>query len=254
MACCLALGTMQLDGVVFYGRLGAHALQMFGLEDALRCWQGARVLDCPGGPGSLAALLGAAGVEVIACDPLYALSNAALRQRTLDDLALSLRKSASSSMLRPGFDLEPIRRSHLESLEAFLADREAHPTRYVAASLPTLPFADGQFDLVLSGHLLFSYSPVSSGGLMTGAGLDLSWHRAALAELCRVSRQQVRLYPAHTQTLPAHRHPYAEALLADLPASWSGGFVPRSYDQGFRGCTDGLELKRDPGTADGPSA
>ena len=44
---------MQLDGVVFYGRHGEHALQMFGLEQELQRWQGARVLDCPGGPGSL---------------------------------------------------------------------------------------------------------------------------------------------------------------------------------------------------------
>jgi len=78
--------------------------------------------------------------------------------------------------LRPGFDLEPVRRSHLESLEAFLADREAHPERYLAASLPELPFASGSFDLVLSGHLLFSYAPVADGGLMTGSGLDLPWH------------------------------------------------------------------------------
>ena len=235
---------MQLEGVIFYGRLGEHALQMFGLEQELQQWQGARVLDCPGGPGSLAALLGAAGVEVTACDPLYALSNAELRQRSLDDLDLSLRKSATSSMLRPGFDLEPVRRSHLDSLERFLADRDAHPERYVAASLPELPFDDGQFDLVLCGHLLFSYSPVADGGLMTGPGLDLNWHRAALVELCRVSRNQVRLYPAHTQTLPARPHPYAEALLAELPAPWRGRFVPRSYDQGFSGCTDGLELQR----------
>lgn len=156
---------MQLEGVIFYGRHGEHALEMFGLERELQRWQGARVLDCPGGPGSLAALLAAAGMEVIACDPLYALSNAELRQRTLDDLALSLRKSETSSMLRSGFDLEPVRRSHLDSLETFLADREAHPERYLAASLPELPFASGSFDLVLSGHLLFSYAPVADGGL-----------------------------------------------------------------------------------------
>lgn len=242
---------MQLEGVIFYGRLGEHALQMFGLEHDLQQWRGARVLDCPGGPGSLAALLAEAGVAVTACDPLYALSNAELRQRTLDDLALSLRKSATSSMLRPGFDLEPVRRSHLDSLETFLADRDAHPERYVAASLPELPFADGEFDLVLCGHLLFSYSPVADGGLMTGAGLDLSWHRTALAELCRVSRSQVRLYPAHTQTLPARRHPYAEALLAALPTPWRGGFAARRYDQGFSGCTDGLELRREDSDAAG---
>ena len=233
---------MELDGVVFYGRLGHLALQMYGLDQELQHWQGRRVLDCPGGPSSLAALLAAAGVDVIACDPLYALSNAELRQRTIDDLALSIAKSTISTMLRPGFDLEEVRRNHLKGLEVFLADRQVHPERYIACSLPQLPFASDSFDLVLSGHLLFSYAPVGVGGLMSGAGLDLDWHRSALAELCRVSRSEERLYPAHTQTFPAKPHPYAEALLAELPPPWRGSFAPRPYDQGFSGCTDGLQL------------
>ena len=233
---------MQLDEILFYGRLGERALQMYGLEQDLQQWQGARVLDCPGGPSSLAALLAAAGLEVTACDPLYALSNDELRQRALEDLAQSLKKSVDSTMLRPGFDLEPVRHAHLESLETFLADRQAHPERYVAASLPELPFETGSFDLVLSGHLLFSYAPSVDGGLMNGAGLDLDWHRRALTELCRVSRAQVRLYPAHTQTFPAEHHPYAAAMLAELPSTWHGKFVRRSFDQGFSGCTDGLQL------------
>ena len=237
---------MELEGVVFYGRLGRLALQMYGLQDELQHWQGARVLDCPGGPSSLAALLADAGVEVIACDPLYALGNAELRQRSLDDLELSIAKSTTSSMLRPGFDLEQMRRNHLEALEVFLADREAHPERYVTASLPQLPFEPRSFDLVLSGHLLFSYAPSADGGLMLGAGLDLEWHRVALAELCRVSRHQVRLYPAHTQTLPARPHPYAQALINALPAPWHGSFTARPYDQGFSGCTDGLQLSCQP--------
>jgi hypothetical protein len=238
--------TMQLEGVIFYGRSGENALQMFGLDQDLERWQGAKVLDCPGGPGSLAAVLAAQGIDVIASDPLYVFSNAELRQRTLHDLELSLKKLKTSTMLRPGFEIEPLRRTHLECLETFLADRQAHPERYLEASLPQLPFASGSFDLVLSGHLLFSYSPVADGGLMTGAGLDLDWHRAALAELCRVSRREVRLYPAHTQTFPAERHPYAEALLAELPEPWRGSFAARTYDQGFSGCTDGLQLIRSP--------
>ncbi len=233
---------MELEEVVFYGRLGQLALQMYGLDGDLQHWRGARVLDCPGGPSSLAALLASAGVEVIACDPLYALSNAQLRQRSLDDLELSIAKSSTSTMLRPGFDLAQVRRNHRDGLEVFLADRQAHPDRYLTASLPELPFATGCFDLVLSGHLLFSYAPVADGGLMLGTGLDLDWHRRALAELCRVSRQQVRLYPAHTHEHPAQPHPYAEALLAELPAGWHGGFAERNYDQGFSGFTDGLQL------------
>jgi hypothetical protein len=168
------------------------------LEEELPRWQGARVLDCPGGPGSLAARLRPCGIDVTAVDPLYALGDEALEQRALADLERTLATLAASDDLRPDFDLQACRRQHMAALQAFLADRRARPDRYIAASLPDLPFPARAFDLVLSGHLLFSYAPRRDGGLMVGDGLDLAWHRRALAELCRVSALEVRLYPAHT--------------------------------------------------------
>lgn len=235
---------MQFASVVFYGRLGEQALRMFNLAAELPTWRGLRVLDCPGGPGSLSALLRAEGCDVTAVDPLYALEPAELERRALADLDHTLVIQASSPTLRPDFDLAACRQEHLQALQAFLTDRSAHPDRYVAAALPQLPFADGSFDLVLCGHLLFSYAPLAAGGLMAGEGLDLAWHRRALTELCRVSRREVRLYPAHTIALQASRHPYAEALLAELPAGWYGRFVPSRYDQGHQGCNEALHLER----------
>ena len=235
---------MEFEKVVFYGRLGEQALAMFNLAAELPLWCGCAVLDCPGGPGSLAAHLRREGCDVTAVDPLYALDPTALEQRALADLEHTMAVQAGSDDLRPDFDLEACRREHLEALQAFLADRREHPDRYLAAALPELPFADAQFDLVLSGHLLFSYAPLADGGLMAGAGLDLAWHRRALAELCRVSRRQVRLYPAHTIALNARRHPYAEALLAELPPGWRGRFVASPYDQGHLGSTEALHLER----------
>ncbi|MFM7675390.1 MAG: methyltransferase domain-containing protein, partial [Synechococcus sp.] len=123
-------------------------------------------------------------------------------------------------------------------------DRRRHPQQYRNASLPELPFNDQSFDLVLSGHLLFAYAPLRHGGLSSGEHFDLPWHRRALAELCRVSRRGVRLYPAHTIERVARRHPYAEALLAELPPGWRGGFVSSRYDQGHDGSTDALQLER----------
>jgi len=79
---------------------------------------------------------------------------------------------------------------------------------------------------------------------MPEPGLDLAWHRQALAELQRVSRRAVRLYPAHTIERQAHRHPYAELCLAELPDGWQGRFSATTYDQGHDGCTDGLQLER----------
>jgi len=233
---------MEFDQVVFYGRLGRQALAMFNLDPAQ--WRDARVLDCPGGPGSLSAELRARGVDVTAVDPLYALGEPELRQRALADLEAALAALASSQDIRPDFDLALCRKEHMEALEAFLRDRHAHPDRYVAASLPQLPFADQSFDLVVCGHLLFCYAPRSAGGLMNEPGLDLAWHRQALGELQRVSRCSLRLYPAHTIERQARCHPYAVRLLAELPAGWQGRFTATTYDQGHEGFTDGLELER----------
>lgn len=233
---------MEFAQVVFYGRLGRQALAMFNLDPGP--WRGAKVLDCPGGPGSLSALLRAEGLDVTAVDPLYGLGNDALKQRALADLDAAMAQLAGDPAIRPGFDLAGCRQEHLDALDAFLADRHAHPDRYVAASLPELPFADRSFDLVLCGHLLFSYAPRAAGGLMADPGLDLTWHRTALAELLRLSRRAVRLYPAHTLERQARRHPYAETLLAELPAGWHGRFAPTAYDQGHDGLTDALELER----------
>jgi hypothetical protein len=235
---------MELASVVFYGRLGDQALAMFNLEGELQQWRQARVLDCPGGPGSLSARLRGLVGEVVAVDPLYALAEEELERRALTDLDLALEGMRRSPTLRPDFDLEACRQDHLLALQTFLDDRRRHPEQYRNASLPELPFADQSFDLVLSGHLLFAYAPLRHGGLSSGEEFDLAWHRRALAELCRVSRQAVRLYPAHTIERKARRHPYAEALLGELPPGWRGSFVSSRYDQGHEGCTDALQLER----------
>jgi hypothetical protein len=233
---------MQFATVVFFGRTGEEALAMFELDPA--DWAGAEVLDCPGGPGSLAARLHGAGLQVTAADPLYVLDNAALVERARADLEVAMEQMAANPDFHADFDLERCRALRRQAIDDFLADRARDPEAYVAASLPELPFAAASFDLVLSGHLLFSYAPRSVGGLVEDGGFDLAWHLAALAELLRVSRREVRLYPAHTLQGIGVRHPYAEALLQDLPPGWSGAFTSPPYDQGHRGCTDGLRLWR----------
>jgi hypothetical protein len=57
-------------------------------------------------------------------------------------------------------DPEHLGQCRLAAMRQFLADFEPgkQEGRYVAASLPTLPFTDGQFSLALVSHLLFLYS------------------------------------------------------------------------------------------------
>jgi ubiquinone/menaquinone biosynthesis C-methylase UbiE len=54
----------------------------------------------------------------------------------------------------------------------------------VNAGLPSLPFADGAFDLALCSHFLFLYSQQH----------DAAFHVQSMRELCRVARE-VRVFP-----------------------------------------------------------
>jgi hypothetical protein len=235
---------MDLAKVVFFGRSGEEALRFFDLD--LAPWRGRQVLDCPGGPGAFTALARHQDVDAVAVDPLYGLPSEELERQALADIDHHAQRARGADHLRPDFDLEAYHQGKREALATFLADRRAHPTAYVEASLPELPFEDGAFDLVLSGHLLFGYSPLRDGGLFEESPFDLAWHRLALKELVRVSRHEVRLYPAHTVSRPARLHPYVEPLLRELPATWSAQLLHPSYDQGFEGETPGLRLLRHP--------
>lgn len=230
---------LKADSIQFYGRTADDVLTMFCMSADLDALKERTILDCPGGPSSLTAVLAGKGIDVTACDPLYALPAEELRSRALEAQKL-IRSLSSSEDTETWFDRK--HEQQRESLELFLSDRDANPQRYLAASLPDLPFSNGEFDLVLSGHLLFIYSPISDGGLMKSGGFELDWHRAALAELCRVSRSEVRIYPAHTTGLIAQQHEYAKLLINSLPPGWKGEFTTPQYFQGMIGSTAGLRL------------
>lgn len=227
------LAALELPKVVLFGRSGEEALQFFNLD--LQACRGLRLLDCAGGPGTLSALARSAGVEILAVDPAYGLTESEFEAHCRGDIDLTLARLATTTAIRPGFDLESFRRGKQEALELFLADRRRHPQAYRCAALPQLPLASASFDLVLCGHLLFSYAPIAAGGLNAGNDFDLAWHRRALAELLRVCRGDLRIYPAHSITRPAQRHPYLAPLMEDLPPGWRWWLEPTPYDEGFDG-------------------
>jgi hypothetical protein len=57
--------------------------------------------------------------------------------------------------------------------------------RYIPARLPHLPFPNGMFSVVLSGHFLFLY----------GDRLNQDFHKACLVEFMRVCSGEVRIFP-----------------------------------------------------------
>ncbi|MFJ8624853.1 methyltransferase domain-containing protein [Kitasatospora sp. NPDC093550] len=147
-----------------------------------------RVLDCPGGAASFVAEAGRRGVDAVAVDRQYAHQREELGLLVERETAFKrelLVEETADRIWSWYADVDDLVRQWTANAREFRADIAARPDRYVAGSLPELPFPDDSFDLVLSSHLLFSY----------GNRLDEEFHRAALLELARVARREVRLFP-----------------------------------------------------------
>ncbi|MBH0776845.1 methyltransferase domain-containing protein [Nocardia bovistercoris] len=146
------------------------------------------ILDCPGGAASFTAEASELGAHVTAVDPIYHRTPAELRTlaRVESDRANTWART-HSDRYRWDWYGSPDEHHRLRRIAAtrFGEDVTANPHRYIPAALPSLPFPDNTFDLVLSSHLLFSYAD----------RLDAEFHLMALVELSRVSRAQTRLYP-----------------------------------------------------------
>jgi hypothetical protein len=147
------------------------------------------VLGCGDGPASFNAEATARGHRVVSCDPIYALSVAEIERRVRDcsaGLIAQVRAGPAAFVWGRFRDPEHLGECRLAAMRRFLDDYEAGKARgrYVAASLPTLPFAGGRFRLALCSHLLFLYS----------GQLDLAFHVASVEELLRVAAE-VRVFP-----------------------------------------------------------
>lgn len=175
-----------LEQVVPWGRSFSEYCRMFALSlDDLR----GRILGCADGPASFNAEATAAGRSVTSCDPLYRFSAADIRRRVADTTEVIIEQTQRNQQefvwtsIR---SIEELRTLRVAAMERFLADFEKGKAegRYVDAELPTMPFADGAFDLALCSHFLFLYSEQ----------LSEDFHVAAVREMSRVATE-VRIFP-----------------------------------------------------------
>ena len=170
----------RIGNMLVSSRSLAEYRRMFALTDDDLT---GRILDCPGGAASFTAEVGTA----TAADPCYALPAAEIGALTRADLLRGYRyhQANPDEYVWTFFtDPEHYLASRTASIEAFTEHFQANPERYVAASLPELPFPDRSFDLALCSHLLFAYAD----------RLDLAFHLASILELLRVAAE-VRVFP-----------------------------------------------------------
>jgi len=175
---------MELREIVPWGRSFEEYRRMFGLSgDALA----GRLLGCGDGPASFNAEATARGHAVVSCDPIYGLAPEEIRRRvegSFDEVLAQVRRSPEGFVWNYFRDPDALGQARLAAMNRFLADFAEGEGRYVAASLPRLPFGDAAFDLAVCSHLLFLYSDQ----------LSLAFHLAAVEELLRVAGE-VRIFP-----------------------------------------------------------
>ena len=195
-----------------------------------------RILDCPGGGSSFTATAAARGSDVIAVDPVYATPRKQLAARVEEELARGSRwAEANADRYVWNFygDLAGHARVRADSARLFIADLEARRARYLAAALPALPIPDDDVDLVLSSHLLFTYAD----------RLDAEFHLAALREMLRVSRGEVRVYPLVDQAgRPVHD--LIDHLVDALAAAGAHATIESVGYEFQRGATTMLRVSR----------
>ena len=166
------------------------------------------ILDCPAGASPFGAFVRAIGGDVVCVDPAYAAPEGLVDRVAADIARISEWQRANPA----GFNWdylgspEELATTWSAALSIFAADFAPDGSRYVAAGLPRLPFPDDRFALALSGFLLFVYPELFGPDELL----------AALRELTRVTRGEVRVYPVMSST----GEPYAElpALRAALAA------------------------------------
>ncbi len=238
-------GGLRLSKVEFFGRTLAECLDMFVLTlDDLRH---GRTLDCPSGPDSFVAEANDAGCELVGIDPQFAASPEALRALGLDSLVRCERMIRDRPEALTFLDVDAFLRAKHQALERFIADYEAHRSdgRYVAASLPHLPFPDRAFDRVCAANFLFSYAPIEAGGLYEGREFDLPFHLRAIDEIARIARREIRMAPMGSFDPPPRPHAYRDPAMARLrELGFAVELVPSRFDSGLAAFNDVLVARR----------
>jgi SAM-dependent methyltransferase len=225
---------VALDSVVPWGRSLDEYVRMFDLTPGDL---GSRILDCAAGPASFNAEMHRRGRRVVSCDPIYEFSASEIAMRieeTAPKILEATRRTLENFVWTEFESLERLGERRRAAMRQFLDDLPAGlgEGRYRVAELPTLPFADGEFDLALCSHFLFTYSNV----------LPLEFHRDAIREMCRVDAE-ARIFPLVEQFGAGHS-PHVAAVVAELSAEGYRCEVKRVPYEFQRGGNEMLRVRR----------
>ncbi|PMC34319.1 SAM-dependent methyltransferase [Bacillus sp. UMB0899] len=196
---------LDLDRIVFIGRTYDEYLDMLSLSE--KELYGKKILDCPAGACSFTAVGNKLGLDVTACDIAYDHPVEDLKNKGLQDIehAMEHMQKVQSNYKWDYFkDIEGLREKRLNALQDCTNDMRNFSERYIPVTLPSLPFKNEEFDLVLSAHFLFMYAD----------RLEYQFHIETLNELLRVTKEEIRIYPL--VDLEGNRYKHLDKLISYL--------------------------------------
>lgn len=212
--------TLDLDRIIFIGRTFDEYISLFNLnEDQIKQF---KILDCPAGACSFTAKSNQLGGDVTAVDIAYYYPVNQLQEKGLIDLEHG---STSVEMARDNYvwdyfkTSDELKKTRLQALLDCTDDMSLHPERYVAATLPVLPFQDNEFEMTLSAHFLFMYSD----------RLDITFHKSTILELMRVTSKEIRIFPLVNQASEASEY-LDEIYDFIIKANWKYEIHDVSYE------------------------
>ena len=178
--------SFKLENVVPWGRNYDEYVRMFDLtKNELEL----NILSCADGPASFNCEMTKRGRKVISCDPIYEFSAKQIQKQleiTFDKVMEETYKNQKNFVWNIIKSPEELGKVRMDAMNKFLSDFEQgkQQGRYLAQSLPSLPFKNKEFDLALCSHFLFLYTEQ----------LSLEFHLASIMEMCRVAKE-VRIFP-----------------------------------------------------------
>ena len=194
--------TCKYESIVQWGRSYQEYIDMFDLTEF--CLNKS-ILGCGDGPAGFNHTMTMKGKKVKSIDPIYQYEVKHIEKRINDTFNIVInqtKENADKFVWTKIKDIETLGNLRMSAMREFLNDFEngKKEGRYVYAELPSLPFADKEFDLALSSHFLFLYTD----------NLTMGFHIQAITEMLRVSKE-IRIFPL--LDINANRSPYVNKII-----------------------------------------
>lgn len=147
-----------------------------------------KILDCASGFASFNAEMHVLGKHAVSCDKAYNLPLPELKlhlEKGVHNMLAKVDKNQDQFLWQKHIDVATLTENTNRTLNRFLKDFPIGKKegRYIAATLPSLPFSNYEVSVAICAYFLFSTHEN-----------DQDFHLASIMEMCRVAKE-ARIFP-----------------------------------------------------------